>query len=93
MQTSRTARIGLRIATAATLAFIYVPIGVVLLYAFNAAPLARWPIEGLTIDWFVQAFGDAGIRSALTASLQAAVGAPSQCTASHSSGAMRSRSS
>ena len=75
MQTSRAARVGLRIATAVTLAFIYVPIGVVLLYAFNAAPLARWPIEGLTIDWFVQAFDDAGIRSALTASLQAAVGA------------------
>jgi putative spermidine/putrescine transport system permease protein len=75
MQTSRASRIALRVATAATLAFIYFPIGVVLLYAFNAAPVARWPIEGLTLKWFVQALDDEGIRSALTASLQAAVGA------------------
>jgi putative spermidine/putrescine transport system permease protein len=75
MQTSRAARIALVAATVATLAFIYIPIGVVLLYAFNAAPLARWPIEGLTLDWFVRALDDEGIRSALTASLQAAFGA------------------
>jgi putative spermidine/putrescine transport system permease protein len=75
MQMSRATQVALRIATAATLAFIYLPLAVVLLYAFNAAPLSRWPIEGLTIDWFVQALGDRGIRSALTASLQAAIGA------------------
>jgi putative spermidine/putrescine transport system permease protein len=75
MQTSRTTRIALRIATAVTLAFIYLPLAVVFLYAFNAAPLSRWPIEGLTLDWFVRAIDDDGIRSALTASLQAAIGA------------------
>ncbi len=75
METSRTIRIALRVATAATLGFIYLPLVVVLLYAFNAAPLSRWPIEGLTLDWFVRAIDDAGIRSALTASLQAAIGA------------------
>jgi putative spermidine/putrescine transport system permease protein len=75
MQTSRTTRIALRLATVATLAFIYLPIGVVLLYAFNAAPLARWPIEGLTLKWFGEALDDKGVRSALAASLQAAIGA------------------
>lgn len=75
MQTSRATRIALRVATALTLAFIYLPLAVVLLYAFNAAPLSRWPIEGLTLDWFIRAIDDPGIRSALTASLEAAIGA------------------
>jgi putative spermidine/putrescine transport system permease protein len=75
METSRATRIALRVATGATLAFIYLPLAVVVLYAFNSAPLSRWPIEGLTLDWFVQALDDRGIRSALTASLQAAIGA------------------
>jgi putative spermidine/putrescine transport system permease protein len=72
---SRPGRLALRIAAAVTLAFIYVPIAVVVLYSFNASPLVRWPITELTTDWYARAFQDEGIRSALTASLQAAIGA------------------
>jgi putative spermidine/putrescine transport system permease protein len=75
MAGSRASRFALRIAAAITLAFIYIPIAVVLLYSFNASPLVRWPITELTIDWYFRAFRDEGIREALTASLQAAIGA------------------
>jgi putative spermidine/putrescine transport system permease protein len=75
MAGSRAGRVALRLAAAITLAFIYIPIGVVLLYSFNASPLVRWPITELTIDWYFRAFRDEGIREALTASLQAAIGA------------------
>jgi putative spermidine/putrescine transport system permease protein len=75
MRASRTSRIALRVAAAATLAFIYIPIGIVVLYSFNASPLVRWPITELTTAWYVRAFGDEGVREALTASLQAAIGA------------------
>jgi putative spermidine/putrescine transport system permease protein len=68
-------RIALRIATAMTLAFIYVPIGVIVLYSFNAGLVPRWPPDGLTIDWYVKALDDQGVRSSLLTSLQAAVGA------------------
>lgn len=71
----RGVRIVLRISSAAILAFIYVPIGVIVLYSFNAARVASWPIAGLTLDWYGRAFANAGIRSALLASLEAAVGA------------------
>ena len=71
----RGGRVALRIAAGITLAFIYIPLGVVLLYSFNASPLVRWPITELTVDWYFRAFRDEGIREALTASLQAAVGA------------------
>jgi putative spermidine/putrescine transport system permease protein len=72
---SRTGRIALRVASAITLAIIYIPIGVVILYSFNASPLVRWPITQLTTDWYSRAFRDEGVREALTASLQAAIGA------------------
>jgi putative spermidine/putrescine transport system permease protein len=75
MGTNRTARIGLLIATGLTLAFIYVPILIIVMYAFNADPLQRWPITGYTIEWIGRAWDDEGVRSALFASLRAAVGA------------------
>jgi putative spermidine/putrescine transport system permease protein len=75
MDAGRIARIGLRAATVATLAFIYLPILIIFLYAFNADPLQRWPITGYTIDWIGRAWADEGIRSAFFASLRAAIGA------------------
>jgi putative spermidine/putrescine transport system permease protein len=75
MGSSRTSRILLRAAATVTLLFIYVPLAVVLLYSFNASSLVRWPITDLTLDWYGRAFADAGIRNALLASLQAAIGA------------------
>jgi putative spermidine/putrescine transport system permease protein len=68
-------RIALRVATGLTLAFIYIPIGVIVLYSFNAAKVATWPISGFTIDWYLKAIDNAGIRNALIGSLQAAIGA------------------
>jgi putative spermidine/putrescine transport system permease protein len=65
----------LRLATVAIMAFIYVPIGIIVLYSFNAAKVATWPITSFTIDWYTRAFSDAGIRAALGTSIQAAIGA------------------
>jgi putative spermidine/putrescine transport system permease protein len=75
MQLSRWTRIALRVASAAILAFIYVPIFVIVLYSFNAGRVASWPITGLTLDWYQRALSDQGIRNALSASVVAAVGA------------------
>jgi putative spermidine/putrescine transport system permease protein len=75
MGSRRASRIALRVAAGVTLAFIYIPLLVVLLYSFNASSLVRWPITELTVDWYFRAFANDGIRKALTASLQAAVGA------------------
>ena len=67
--------IAIRVATVAILAFIYVPIGIIVLYSFNAAKVATWPINTYTLDWYSRAFEDQGVRAALGASIQAAVGA------------------
>jgi putative spermidine/putrescine transport system permease protein len=71
----RSIRIALRVASGLLLAFIYIPIGIIVLYSFNAARVATWPITSFTVDWYGRAIGDAGIRAALTASLEAAIGA------------------
>jgi putative spermidine/putrescine transport system permease protein len=68
-------RLFLRIGTAVTLAFIYLPIAVIFLYAFNERRTLKWPIPGLTLDWFGRAIENPGVREAFWTSLKAATGA------------------
>jgi putative spermidine/putrescine transport system permease protein len=75
MLVPRGIRIALRLATGLTMAFIYLPIALIVLYSFNAAKVATWPITGLTIDWYLKALANAGIRTALLTSVEAAIGA------------------
>jgi putative spermidine/putrescine transport system permease protein len=75
MQLGRGARILLRLGTALTLAFLYLPLLVIALYAFNSRRTLKWPIPGLTFDWFTRAFENPGVRDALWTSIRAATGA------------------
>jgi putative spermidine/putrescine transport system permease protein len=65
----------LRAGTALTLVFVYTPIVVIALYAFNESRIQAWPIKGLTLEWFDRALHNPGARDALALSLKAAVGA------------------
>src|SRR5262249_11952680 len=75
MLLSRRMRVALRIASALVLVFVYVPIGLIVLYSFNSAKVASWPIAGFTLEWYANALSNPGIRSALLTSFQAAIGA------------------
>ncbi|HEU0236668.1 MAG TPA: ABC transporter permease [Candidatus Limnocylindrales bacterium] len=75
MTGSRVARLGLRTATIAGLAFIYVPLIIIVIYAFSESRALAWPIRGLSLRWWEQAFGDPDARAALITSFQAALGA------------------
>jgi putative spermidine/putrescine transport system permease protein len=75
MTESLTARILLRLGALATLAFMYVPLVVIGLYAFNANVTQGWPIQDFSTKWFRIAYEDEGVRSALWLSVQAALGA------------------
>jgi len=75
MYLSKGTRLALRIATGFVLAFIYVPIAVIVLYAFNSNRTQRWPLDGYTLDWFGKAVDNPGVRDALLTSLKAGVGA------------------
>ena len=65
----------LREAAGLTLAFIYVPLIVIALYAFNERRTQTWPIPGWTLDWFEKAWHNPGVRDALWTSLKAGLGA------------------
>jgi putative spermidine/putrescine transport system permease protein len=65
----------LRVGTALTLVFVYTPIVVIALYAFNESRIQAWPIKGFTLEWFDRALHNPGVRDALVLSLKAALGA------------------
>ena len=62
----------LRLATIAVLVFLYVPIGIIALYAFNANRAQTWPITKYTTDWFAAALDNEGVRAAFGLSLTVA---------------------
>ena len=75
MHLSRPSRWFLRLGTAFTLLFMYFPLAVIALYAFNSRRTQTWPIPGLTFDWFQKAFDNPGVRDALWTSVKAGLGA------------------
>ena len=69
----RLARIGLRIWVAGVLLFLFVPIVIIIVYAFNSSIIQTWPIHGFSTKWFSVAWHDPQVRAALVLSLKAAV--------------------
>ncbi len=62
----------LRLGTAAVLVFIYFPLVVIGLYAFNDDITQAWPIQNWTTKWFEVAFHDPEVRDAFLLSVKAA---------------------
>src|SRR5947209_16778971 len=75
MRLTRRARIALRAAVGVTLAFIYLPLVVVGIYAFTSSNILAWPPPGLTTHWFEQAFHNSGAGGALLTSVKVGVAA------------------
>lgn len=75
MAGARVARILLRVAAGAILALIYIPLAIIVLYAFSDQRALAWPIPGFTTRWWSVALADQAFWQALGTSLQAALGA------------------
>ena len=71
----RLSRIGLRIATGLVLGFIYLPLAIVCIYAFNASGTSAWPPSGFTLTWFGEAARNTGLQQAFLTSIACAMGA------------------
>ena len=67
----RGTRIALRIWVALILVFLFVPILLIIVYAFNTSNVESWPIPGLTLKWFARTWDDAEVRQALLLSVKA----------------------
>ena len=68
-------RFGLRVATWLVLAFLYLPLLVVAINAFNESAFMAWPPPGFSLHWFGEALANPAIPRALMNSILAALGA------------------
>jgi putative spermidine/putrescine transport system permease protein len=71
MRLSRRSQALLRLGVGVTLAFVYIPLIVIAIYAFNSSTTLGWPPDGLTFDWFPRAIQNSGARDAFVTSLKA----------------------
>jgi putative spermidine/putrescine transport system permease protein len=71
----RSVQIGMGVVSGLVLFFLYVPLLVIMLYAFNPARSQAWPLPGLSTRWFVATWENAEVRTALITSLKAGLGA------------------
>jgi putative spermidine/putrescine transport system permease protein len=63
----------LRLVMLVGLAFIYVPLGVVVINSFNASNVFAWPPSQLTTRWWSDAWHNAGMWDAVLTSVRVAV--------------------
>lgn len=75
MNEPRSTRLLLGLATIAVLSFIYLPLVVIGIYAFNSSTNQAWPIPGISLQWFQAAFEQSGVRDALWTSIRAGLSA------------------
>jgi putative spermidine/putrescine transport system permease protein len=67
---SKLLRAALRVWVALVLAFLFVPIALIVLYAFNRSNIESWPISGFSLHWFALAWDDPQVRSAFLLSVR-----------------------
>ena len=65
----------LRIGSAITLAFLYLPLIVIAIYAFNPTRSQAWPTDGFSTRWFSEAIHNPGARDALRTSVEVGLAA------------------
>jgi putative spermidine/putrescine transport system permease protein len=71
MVESRLVKWLLRVASSAVLAFLYLPLVVVAIYAFNSSRLQAWPPADFTVRWFEEALNNPAVARAVMNSLLA----------------------
>src|SRR3989442_6710257 len=63
-------RVGPRVWVVLVLASLFIPILLIVLYAFNSSNIESWPISGFSLHWFGVAWHDAQVRSAFLLSIR-----------------------
>jgi putative spermidine/putrescine transport system permease protein len=70
---STATRIVLRVWTTLVVLFLWVPLGLIMVYAFNASNVQSWPIAEFTTKWFSIAWDSPDVHSAILLSVKAAL--------------------
>jgi putative spermidine/putrescine transport system permease protein len=69
--TSRWGRIAFAVWTVLILLFLFVPIAIIVVYAFNPSNVQSWPLSGLSTRWFSSAWHNEEMRHAFWLSIRA----------------------
>ena len=75
LRLSRATKAFLILIVAIVLAFMYIPLFVLILNSFNESQISGWPIENFSTKWWIFASDYAPIRAALWNSVLVATGA------------------
>ena len=67
---TRAARSGLLAWTIAVVLFLWIPLALIMVYAFNSSNIPSWPISDWTLHWFRDAWNDPDVRSSLWLSVK-----------------------
>jgi putative spermidine/putrescine transport system permease protein len=67
---TRATRIGLGLWSALVIAFLWIPLVIIAVYAFNSSNIQSWPIPGWTLHWFRVAWHNPDARSSFELSLK-----------------------
>ncbi|HEX5224589.1 MAG TPA: ABC transporter permease [Solirubrobacteraceae bacterium] len=67
----RATRIMLVVWAVLIMLFLFVPIAIIILYAFNPSNVQSWPLDGLSTKWFSSTWHNAEMRQALWLSVRA----------------------
>ena len=71
----RATRAALVVWVAGVLVFLFLPITTIVVFAFDRSTVQSWPIRNWTTHWFLVAWDDPAVRSALWLSVKAGVAA------------------
>ncbi len=75
MRLTKRAKFVLRLCVGLALAFIYIPLLVIVVEAFNSSKILKWPPPSFTFHWFGQAVENEAAREALVTSIEAGLAA------------------
>ncbi|MGQ0607523.1 MAG: ABC transporter permease [Chloroflexota bacterium] len=73
-------RVPLRPFYAGILLLLYLPIGVLFVFSFNAGTTLSFPLEGLTLDWYASVLGNTAMLDAARNSLVVGLGSATLAT-------------
>jgi putative spermidine/putrescine transport system permease protein len=68
---SKWARVALAVWAGLILLFLFFPIAIIIIYAFNPSNVQSWPLDGLSTRWFSSTFHNEEMRHALWLSVRA----------------------
>ena len=75
MTGARATRIGLVAWTILVVLFLWIPLVIICVYAFNKSNIQTWPFPGFSLKWFRETWDSSEVRNALVLSIKCALGA------------------